>query len=70
MQYPLQGLKIAYKPQHIYSKYQGTTKELLNQVKVAPDLQDVVKERIFRPLDLMYLLDKNVEFDRVVYNSY
>jgi ATP-binding cassette subfamily E protein 1 len=61
MQYPLQGLKIAYKPQHIYSKYQGTTKELLNQVNMAPDLQDVVKERIFKPLDLTYLLDKNID---------
>ncbi len=61
IQSPLQSFKISYKPQHIYSKYTGTTRELFNQVVIAPDIKDVVKERIFEPLDLIYLMDKKVD---------
>ncbi|MEM3608221.1 MAG: ribosome biogenesis/translation initiation ATPase RLI [Candidatus Bathyarchaeia archaeon] len=57
---PSKWLRIAYKPQHIYSRYEGTTGELLSHVEIAADLRDVFKEKILEPLNLTFLLDKRV----------
>lgn len=57
---PSKWLRVAYKPQHIYSRYEGTVEELLSHVEVAADLKDVFKEKALEPLNLTFLSDKRV----------
>ncbi|MEM2123339.1 MAG: ribosome biogenesis/translation initiation ATPase RLI [Candidatus Bathyarchaeia archaeon] len=58
---PAMGFRVSYKPQHIYSRFDGTAGELLSRVEVAPNLRDVYQERVFEPLGLSPLLDKRMD---------
>ncbi len=57
---PLQSFKVAYKPQQIYSRYEGKTAELFEQIEIAPNLRDIIKEKILEPLSLTHLMDRKV----------
>jgi ATP-binding cassette subfamily E protein 1 len=58
---PTEGYRVSYKPQQIYSRFEGTAGELLSRVEVAPSLRDVAEERVIGPLGLSHLLDKRVD---------